>query len=87
MIGALEDVGRKVSSALGWLGKLPKGAGSILDKINPFAVTGGGGAAPAPVFITVNATPGADLPEVVYQALRDYQRHHVRPELVATFGR
>jgi hypothetical protein len=35
----------------------------------------------------VNATPGSDLPEVVYQALRDYQRRHVRPELSPMFGR
>jgi hypothetical protein len=88
VIKALEQVGHAVSAALGWLGKIPKGAGGLISKINPFSLPGGGGGpAPTPVFITVNATPGADLPEVVYQALRDYQRRHVRPELTPMFGR
>jgi hypothetical protein len=87
VIKALEEVGHAVSDALGWLGKIPKGAGGLISKINPFSLPGGGGGpAPAPVFITVNATPGADLPEVVYQALRDYQRRHVRPELRPLFA-
>jgi hypothetical protein len=86
VIVALEKVGHAVSSALGWLGKLPSGAGSILSKLNPFSLPGGSGPAPTPVLIQVNATPGSDLPEVVYQALRDYQRRHVRPELRAAFG-
>jgi hypothetical protein len=86
VIAALEAVGRAVSDALGWLGKLPSSAGSILGKLNPFSLPGGG-PAPTPVFIQVNATPGSDLPEVVYQALRDYQRRHVRPELRPVFGR
>ena len=89
VIGALEDVGRKASDALGWLGKIPKGAGSILSSINPFSV-GPSGPTPTPtstMVFQITATPGADLPETVYQALRDYQRRHVRPELAPIFGR
>jgi hypothetical protein len=87
VINALEDVGRKASDALGWLGKIPKGAGSIIDKLNPFSLAAPAGPAAATYVFQITATPGADLPEAVYQALRDYQRRHVRPELVATFGR
>jgi hypothetical protein len=88
IIHTLEDIGHAVSGALGWLGKLPKSAGSIIGKLNPFSVDGGGGAAaPTPMNFTIYATPGSDLPETVYQALRDYQRKHVRPELAAAFGR
>jgi hypothetical protein len=86
VISALERVGKSVSDALGWLGKLPSGAGSILSKLNPFSLPGGSGPTPTPVLIQVNATPGADLPETVYQALREYQRRHVRPELRPVFG-
>jgi hypothetical protein len=86
VLKALEKVGRAVSDALGWLGKIPKGAGSILGKLNPFSLPGGGGPAPTPMNFTIYATPGADLPETVYQALRDYQRRHVRPELRPIFG-
>jgi phage-related protein len=87
VIGKLEDIGHAVSTALGWLGKLPSSAGSILGKLNPFSASATGAAAPTPIYLQINATPGSDLPEVVYQALRDYQRHHVRPELAAAFGR
>jgi hypothetical protein len=86
VISALEQVGRAVSDALGWLGKIPSGAGSILGKLNPFSLPGGSGPAVTPMYLTVYATPGADLPETVYQALRDYQRRHVRPELRPIFG-
>jgi hypothetical protein len=82
---ALGHIGHAVSDALGWLKKIP-GAG-LISKLNPFSLPGGGGAAPAPVIISVTATPGDDLPEVVYQALRTYQRRHVRPELQPLFGR
>jgi hypothetical protein len=90
VIGALGAIGHAVSDALGWLGKLPKKAGGIAGKIeslNPFSLPGGGGSpGVAPVNITVYATPGDDLPEVVYQALRSYQRRHVRPELRPLFS-
>ena len=36
--------------------------------------------------ITVYATPGSDLPTVVYDALKGYQRRHRRPELAALFS-
>ena len=85
VIGALEDVGRKVSDALGWLGKIPHGIGGIVDKINPFSAAAPT-AGPTTMVFQITATPGADLPETVYQALRDYQRKHVRPELRAAFG-
>jgi hypothetical protein len=85
VIHALEQVGHAVSDALGWLGKIPSGAGSILSKLNPFSLPPAGPAV-TPMFLTVYATPGADLPETVYQALRDYQRRHVRPELRPIFG-
>lgn len=84
IVHALESVGDAVSKALGWLGKIPKGAGGLISKINPFSAS-----APAPGATTmvfqITATPGADLPETVYQALRDYQRRHVRPELQPLF--
>jgi hypothetical protein len=87
IVHALEDVGHAVSKALGWLGKLPKSAGGILSKI-PFALPGPApGPAPTTMVFQITATPGADLPETVYQALRDYQRRHVRPELRPIFGR
>lgn len=86
VISALEDVGRKVSDALGWLGKIPHGIGGIVSSINPFSAPGGGpGPAPTTMVFQITATPGADLPETVYQALRDYQRRHVRPELAPIF--
>jgi hypothetical protein len=84
VVSALGDIGHAVSTALGWLKKIP--GGSVISKLNPFSLPGGGGAAPAPVIISVTATPGDDLPEVVYQALRTYQRRHVRPELQPLFG-
>jgi hypothetical protein len=86
LLAALKDIGHAVSDALGWLGKIPSGAGSILGKLNPFSLPGGSGPAVTPMYLTVYATPGADLPETVYQALRDYQRRHVRPELRPLFG-
>lgn len=87
IIGFLSDIGKKVSDALGWLGKIPKGIGGIVDKLNPFAASAGGaGAAAAPVQIVIYATPGDSLPEVVYDALKGYQRRHARPELRSMFG-
>jgi hypothetical protein len=88
VINALEDVGRKVQSALGWLGKIPKGAGSLLSHIPGL----GSLSAPAPgvggtpVYIAITATPGSDLPQVVYDAMKRYQRQHARPELRPLFG-
>jgi hypothetical protein len=83
VINALEKVGDVASKAIGWLGKLPKGAGSILSSLNPFSLAAGAPAGGAvPMQITIYATPGDNLPEVVYDALRTYQRRHVRPELV-----
>ena len=84
VIGALKRVGDAVSSALGWLGKIP-GAG-ILKSLNPFSMPVPG-PAPQPVIVNIAATAGDDLPEVVYWALREYQRRHVRPELAALFNR
>jgi hypothetical protein len=91
IIGALKDVGRAVSDALGWLGKLPSKASGLLGKVTGgigsiLSVPGGGGPVATPVNITVYATPGDDLPDVVYQALRNYQRRHARPELRILFG-
>ena len=86
VISALEDVGKKVSDALGWLGKIPHGIGGIVSKINPFSLPGGeAGPAPTTMVFQITALPGSDLPEVVYDALRDYQRRHVRPELAPMF--
>jgi hypothetical protein len=85
IIGALESIGHAVSDALGWLGKIPKGVGGVLSSLNPFSAAAPGPAATTMVF-QITATPGADLPETVYQALRDYQRRHVRPELRPLFG-
>ncbi|HEY2303245.1 MAG TPA: hypothetical protein VGH66_15200 [Acidimicrobiales bacterium] len=84
VISALEQIGSKVSSALGWLGKIPHGIGGIVSSINPFSAPAGSAGATTMVF-QITATPGADLPETVYQALRDYQRRHVRPELAPLF--
>jgi hypothetical protein len=85
IIRALEDIGGAVSKALGWLGKIPHGIGGIVSKLNPFAAS-----TSAPGVSVVNlqivATPGDDLPDVVYRALRDYQRRHHRPELGALFA-
>jgi hypothetical protein len=84
IIGALAAIGKAVSDALGWLGKIP--GGGVLSKLTGGVLSVPGGPAPTPVYIAVQATPGSDLPEVVYQALRDYQRRHVRPELRPLFG-
>jgi hypothetical protein len=89
VIKALGEIGRAVSDALGWLGKIP-GKGLIskgIGAITGHSLPGGSGPAPTPMVFQIYATPGADLPEVVYQALRDYQRRHVRPELTPMFGR
>jgi len=40
----------------------------------------------SPTLIAIYTTPGNDFPEQVYDALRRYQRRHVRPELAAAFG-
>lgn len=85
IVHALEDIGSAVSKALGWLGKIPKGVGGIVSKINPFSVAPAPGPAPTTMVFQITATPGSDLPEVVYDALRDYQRRHVRPELAPIF--
>ena len=85
VIAALEDVGRKVSDALGWLGKIPKGVGGIVGKLNPFSASAPAPAGATTMVFQITATPGADLPETVYQALREYQRRHVRPELAPIF--
>jgi phage-related minor tail protein len=86
IVDALERVGHAVSDALGWLGKLPSSAGSLLGKLNPFSLAAPAGAQPTMMVFNITATPGADLPETVYQALRDYQRRHVRPELRPLFS-
>ena len=86
IIQALESIGSAVSKALGWLGKIP-GAGaakSFLGSINPFAAAAPSAGATTMVF-QITAVPGSDLPEVVYDALRAYQRRHVRPELAPMF--
>jgi hypothetical protein len=82
---ALGGIGHAVSDALGWLKKIP--GGSVISKLNPFSMSAGSAPAASTVNIQVTATPGDDLPEVVYQALRTYQRRHVRPELRPLFGR
>ena len=87
VINILGKVGDAVGKALGFLKKLPSSAGGLISKLNPFSLPGGSGPAPTPLIIQVTATPGSDLPEVVYNALRDYQRRHVRPELRPLFGR
>ena len=88
VIDALEDVGKKVSSALGWLGKIPHGIGSTLSSLNPFSASApAGGAGASTVVFQITAVPRSNLGEVVYDALRDYQRRHVRPELAPLFGR
>jgi hypothetical protein len=84
VISALGDIGHAVSTALGWLKKIP--GGSIISKLNPFSASAPAGPASSTVIVQVTATPGDDLPEVVYQALRTYQRRHVRPELRPLFA-
>ena len=91
LLAALERVGDAVSKALGWLGKLPKAGSKILgglESLNPFSLPApASSAAGTPVIIQVTATPGSNLPEVVYDALKAYQRRHGRPELAPLFGR
>jgi hypothetical protein len=88
LLGALKAIGRAVSDALGWLGKIPSSAGGLLSKFTGGLLSvPGGGPAPTPVIIQIAATPGSNLPEVVYDALVAYQRRHVRPELAPLFGR
>ena len=84
IISALESIGGAVSKALGWLGKIPHGIGGIASAINPFSASAPSGGATTMVF-QITAVPGDNLPEVVYDALRAYQRCHVRPELAPIF--
>ena len=71
----------------GWA-RLPKGSAGSCRQDQPVRRVGAGRAGGRPPWsFQITATPGADLPEVVYQALRDYQRRHVRPELRAAVRR
>jgi hypothetical protein len=85
---ALKKVGQAASDAFGWLGKVKDVGGGIIGKgLGAIGLSApGGGPAATPVMITVYATPGDSLPEVVYDALRSYQRRHARPELRSLFG-
>jgi hypothetical protein len=85
VISGLGDIGHAVSTALGWLKKIP--GGSVISKLNPFSASAPAGPSASTVVLQITATPGDDLPEVVYQALRTYQRRHVRPELRPLFAR
>ena len=85
IVSALESIGGAVSKALGWLGKIPHGIGGIASKLNPFSLAAPSSAGATTMVFQITATPGSDLPEVVYDALRDYQRRHVRPELQPLF--
>jgi hypothetical protein len=89
VLHALEKVGDAVSKALGWLGKLPHSGKSLWDKITRFSLPPSSGPAPMPTIVNLQvvATPGDDLPDVVYWALKEYQRRHVRPELAPLFAR
>ena len=58
IIHALEDIGSAVSKALGWLGKIPKGVGGIISKINPFSVAPAPGPAPTTMIFQITATAG-----------------------------
>jgi hypothetical protein len=87
IIGALKAIGKAASDAFGWLGKVANvggGIGKAIGSLNPFAASASSSA--TPVQITVYATPGDSLPEVVYDALRSYQRRHARAELRSMFG-
>ena len=88
IINALGQVGRAASDAFGWLGKVANMGGGIVGKaLGAVGLSApAGGPMPTPVMITVYATPGDSLPEVVYDALRGYQRRHARPELRSLFG-
>ena len=86
IISALERIGSAVSNALGWLGKVPHGIGGIISSINPFAAAAPGTAGATTMVFQITAVPGDNLPEVVYDALRAYQRRHVRPELAPIFA-
>jgi phage-related protein len=88
LIGALGRVGKAASDAFGWLGKVASAGGGIIGKgLGAIGLSApGGGPMPTPVMITVYATPGDSLPEVVYDALKGYQRRHARPELRSMFG-
>jgi hypothetical protein len=86
IIGALGKVKDAASTAFGWLGKVGGFLGKGLGAIGLSAPSGGGGATVTPVNFVIYATPGDNLPDVVYDALRQYQRRHRRPELANLFG-
>jgi len=85
VIGALGRVKDAASTAFGWLGKVGGFIGKGLGAIGLSGDGGGGAAAPTPVTFVIYATPGSNLPEVVYDSLRAYQRRHRRPELAPLF--
>ena len=87
VIGAVENLATVVANAFGALGQFASSAWSFITNA-PFAAEApaGAGYGPQPVHLTVYATPGDDLPETIYQALREYQRRHARPELAPAFG-
>jgi hypothetical protein len=88
IIGALKAIGKAASDAFGWLGKVEHigQKGGLFGSLNPWANSASAGAQATPVQIVVYATPGDSLPEVVYDALRSYQRRHARTELRSLFG-
>ena len=87
IINVLGGIGRAVSDALGWLGKIPGGSARVQGSERFLGLSAPGGAdgpvATPVMMITVYATPGDHLPEVVYGALKGYQRRHARPEEAA----
>jgi hypothetical protein len=86
VVSALESVKNAASDAFGWLGKVGGFIGKGLGAIG-LSAPAPPGATTQPMQFVIYATPGANLPEVVYDALRTYQRRHVRPELAPLFGR
>jgi hypothetical protein len=83
IIAAIGNLVSAIPNALGALGGAFGGAWDFIT--SPFELPPPG-PAPQPIYLSIVATPGDDLPETVYQALREYQRRHVRAELAPAFG-
>jgi phage-related protein len=86
VIDALGDLAGAVGRAVGGF------ASDIWHAVTPWAAPAPPPSATAPgygrqpLYLTIYATPGDDLPETVYQAMREYQRRHARAELAPAFG-
>jgi phage-related protein len=84
VINAVENLASAIGNALGGVGGFLGNAWDFIS--SPFALPPAPAAGPQPIYLSITATPGDDLPETVYQALREYQRRHHRAELAPAFG-